>query len=147
MNEGGYRKLEIYKMSHELGVRVHRLTLELPKFEMFEEGGQARRSSKSVSSNIVEGYALRKYKNEYLHYLYRAYGSSEETLEHLRYLFETGSMSEKDTYEELSREYKKLNAMMFNYIRFVEQSFDTPAFLKEEEAAYSGDSSNMNLEP
>lgn len=147
MNEGGYKKLEIYRLSHELGVRVHRITLGLPKFELFEEGGQVRKSSKSVSSNIVEGYALRKYKNEYLHYLYRAYGSSEETLEHLRYLFETGSLSDKATYEELSREYKKLNAMMFNYIQFVEQSFDTPAFLKEEEAMYTGDLSNLNPEP
>jgi hypothetical protein len=31
-----------------------------------------------MSANIVEGFALRKYKNKYLHYLYCAYGSAEE---------------------------------------------------------------------
>ena len=67
--EEGYTKLEIYHLSHALGVRVHEMTLQLPKFEMYEEGSQIRRSAKSVSTNIVEGFALRKYKNEYIHYL------------------------------------------------------------------------------
>jgi four helix bundle protein len=53
---------------------------------MHEECSQIRRSAKSVSSNIVEGYVLRKYKNEFLHYPYRSYGSAEETLEPLQYL-------------------------------------------------------------
>ena len=85
----GYKKLENYQLAHKLAVKVHEMTLALPSFEKFEEGDQARRSSKSVSSQIVEGYSLRKYKNEFLHYLYRAYGSSHETKEHLEYLFET----------------------------------------------------------
>ena len=37
-----YRDLEIYKKSYELALRVHRLTLQLPQFELYEEGGQAR---------------------------------------------------------------------------------------------------------
>ena len=86
-----HEKLEIYRMAHALGLRVHALTLKLPKFEMYEEGSQARRSSKSVSSQIVEGHALRQYKAEYLHYLARAYASAEETIEHLKYLLETDS--------------------------------------------------------
>ena len=52
-----YRDLEIYRLSKKLAVDVHRMTLEeLPKFEMFEEGSQIRKSSKSVVSNIVEGF-------------------------------------------------------------------------------------------
>ena len=65
----GYKKLKIYRLAHDLAVRVHKMTVELPQFEMMEEGSQIRRSSKSVSSNIVEGYALRRYKQEYIHYL------------------------------------------------------------------------------
>ena len=128
---GGYHRLEIYRLSHDLALKVHKLSLTLPKFEMYEEGSQIRRSSKSVSSNIVEGFALRKYKNEYLHYLYRSYGSSEETLEHLRYLFETESLSDESQYESLAKEYRKLNAMIFNFIMSVERSFETPAFLAD----------------
>ena len=52
-----YRDYEIWQMAYELAVRVHKMTLaKLPKFEMFEEASQIRRSSKSISSNIVEGF-------------------------------------------------------------------------------------------
>ena len=37
---------------------------------MYEEGSQIRRSSKSVKSNLVEGYGRRNYKNEYFNYEY-----------------------------------------------------------------------------
>lgn len=79
----GYKKLEIYQMAHSLAVRIHRLTLSLPAFERYEEGSQIRRSAKSVAANIVEGYALRKYKNEFIHFLFRSYASAGETIEHL----------------------------------------------------------------
>lgn len=54
-----YRDLEIYKLAFKLAVEVHNLTLKLPKFELYEEGSQIRRSSKSVGANIVEGYGKR----------------------------------------------------------------------------------------
>ncbi len=96
MKEEGYKKLKIYRVAHELALKVHKMTLDLPKFELYEEGSQIRRSSKSVSSNIVEGYSLRRYKNEYLRYLSQAYASSQETIEHLDYLYETNSLKEKN---------------------------------------------------
>ncbi len=142
--EGGYKKLEIYNLAHSLALKVHKMTMGLPKFEMYEEGGQIRRSSKSVSAQIVEGYALRKYKNEFLHYLWRAYGSSEETLEHLSFLFETESLRDEKLFQELSENYKHLNRMLFNYTQSVERTFETPAFLKEPSIEYQAD---LNPEP
>lgn len=103
--EDGYKKLEIYNLAHLLGVEIHGMTLRLPKFEMYEEASQIRRSSKSGSTNIVEGFALRKYKNEYIHYLYHAYGSSEETVEHLQYLFDTKSLLIESEYNQLVSNY------------------------------------------
>jgi len=51
-----YNKLEIWQIARELVIDIHKMTLrKLPKFEMFEEGGQIRRSIKSVKSTIVEG--------------------------------------------------------------------------------------------
>jgi len=121
----GYKKLKIYRLAHDLAVRVHKMSLKLPKFEMFEEGSQIRRSSKSVSSNIVEGYALRRYKQEYIHYLARALGSSLETVEHLDFLFETESLKDKDLYNQLSNEYQELNSMLYRFIGSVELQHDT----------------------
>ena len=51
-----YRELEVYKESKRLAIIVHKMTLLLPKFELFEEGSQIRRSSKAVTSTLVEGY-------------------------------------------------------------------------------------------
>ncbi|MCZ6777265.1 MAG: four helix bundle protein [Ignavibacteria bacterium] len=83
MDERGYKKLEVYQLAHRLAVEVHKMSLGLPKHELYEQGSQIRRSSKSVSAQIVEGFSLRKNKNEFLQYLNRAYASATETLEHL----------------------------------------------------------------
>ena len=120
----GYKKLKIYNLAHDLAIRVHKMTMNLPKYEMFEEGSQIRRSSKSVSSNIVEGYALRRYKQEYIHYLVRALGSSLETVEHLEFLFKTESLTDKTLYESLHEEYEKLNSMVYSFIESVVTQHD-----------------------
>ena len=145
--EEGYKKLEIYNLAHTLGVAIHEMTMNLPKFETYEEGSQFRRSAKSVSTNIVEGFALRKYKNEYIHYLYRAYGSSEETVEHIRYLFETKSMVSKDVHDHLLSEYHKLNGMLFRFIQSVERNYDTPNYLKDPDSDYHTSTDMLDVPP
>jgi len=136
IKEAGYQKLDIYQLSHALAIKVHKMTLSLPQLEMFEEGSQLRRSSKSIPSNIVEGYILRKYKNEFLHYLYRAYASGEETVEHLKLIFETGSFSNEKIYQELIKDYSHLNAMLFKFIQSVEEHHDKPLYVKDTDLNY-----------
>lgn len=51
-----YRDLDVYKESKFCAIKVHKMTMSLPKFEMYEEGGQIRHSAKTVTSLIVEGY-------------------------------------------------------------------------------------------
>lgn len=90
-----------------------------------EEASQVRRSSKSVSPLIVEGHALRRYKTEYVRHLTRAYGSAEETIEHLRYLLETGSAKAVVAEcEALIAEYVLLCRKLFNYMRSVDKQHD-----------------------
>ena len=64
-----YQSLEIYQLAQKLAIEIHRMSLsDLPRFEMSEEGGQIRRSSKSIVSNIVEGYGRKYYKNEFANF-------------------------------------------------------------------------------
>ena len=49
-----YKNLEIWQLAKELVIEIHKMTLTIPKFEMYEEGSQIRRSSKSVKFTIVE---------------------------------------------------------------------------------------------
>ncbi|GAA4290494.1 four helix bundle protein [Aestuariibaculum suncheonense] len=57
-----YKDLEVYTLAFQYALEVHELTLHLPEFELYEQGSQLRRSSKSVKDNIVEGYGRRAYK-------------------------------------------------------------------------------------
>ena len=78
-----YKDLEVWKIARELSIEIHKITLTLPKFEMYEEGSQIRRSSKSIRSNIVEGYGRRRYKNEFIKFIIYAIASTDETIDHL----------------------------------------------------------------
>jgi len=98
-----YKKLEIYQLAREISIKVHHMTLtELPDFEMYEEGRQIRKSSKSARSTIVEGYGRRRYKNEFIHFLTYSIASNDETRDHLDTLYETKSLKNKKLYHELS---------------------------------------------
>ena len=111
-----YKDLEIYLLSKKLAVRVHRITLDdLPKFEMFEEGSQIRRSSKSIVSNIVEGYGRRRYKNEFVRFLTYAVGSCDETKAHLEMLYETGSLDKQNIFEQLIKDYEEVGSKLFRF--------------------------------
>jgi len=61
-----YKDLEIYKLAYELALKVHDLSLQLPKYELYEQGSQIRRSSKSVKDQIAEGYGRRRYKADFV---------------------------------------------------------------------------------
>jgi four helix bundle protein len=127
-----HEMLEVYRLAHALAIQVHGVSLKLPKHELYEEGSQIRRSAKSVSSQIVEGHALRRYKPEYLHYLARAYGSAEETIEHLRLLLETRSANGlEDNLQLLAEQYAVLCRKLFNYMRSVEKEHDPKQGLRD----------------
>jgi len=121
-----HERLEVYRLAHSLAIRVHSLSLKLPKFETYEEASQIRRSSKSAVAQIVEGHALRRYKPDYVRYLSRAYGSAEETIEHLRILAETGSAAGAMQPEcaTLAEEYSDLSRRLFNYVQAVRTRHD-----------------------
>ncbi len=122
-----YRDLEIWKLAREMSIEIHRITLNnLPKFEMYEEGSQIRRSSKSIRSNIVEGYGRRRYKQDYIRFLCYAEASCDETIDHLETLFETGSLADKDLYETLHNRLRQLGRMINRFLAAVEQKHQSP---------------------
>lgn len=118
-----YKNLEIWKLAREVVIDVHKMTLtELPKFEMFEEGNQIRRSSKSVKATIVEGYGRRTYKQEFLKFLVYALGSNDETLDHLENLWETESLKNEELYKQLHENVDKLGRKLNLFIKAVEEN-------------------------
>ncbi|MCX6245941.1 MAG: four helix bundle protein [Bacteroidetes bacterium] len=121
-----YRDLEIWKISNEMVIEIHEMSLkDLPRFEMFETGNQIRRSSKSVKSNIVEGYGRRRYKLEFLHFLVIAMASLRETEDHLDTLFQTKSLKDQGKYEKLKEMLDKLGRKLTLFIQSVERNHRT----------------------
>ena len=118
-----YRELEIYKTSKALAIRIHGMTMTLPKFEIFEEGGQIRRSSKAVTSNIVEGYGRRRYKAEFVRYLICSITECDETIMHLDFLFETDSLKDAAVHKNMKEEYVRLSKQINKYIQWVENIY------------------------
>jgi four helix bundle protein len=109
-----YEDLDVYNLAVNLAVDVHKMTLqELPKFEMYEEGDQIRRSSKSVGANIVEGFGRKKHKGEYIQFLTYALASCDETKYHLTMLHKTNSM-EKTRFDHFFNKYAELGRKIYN---------------------------------
>jgi four helix bundle protein len=125
MSKGSYKDLEIYQLAHVLAVECHKVSLALPKFEMFEEGSQLRRSSKSISSMIVEGYGRRRYKADFVRFLVYSHASCDETKEHLQILHDTKSLTDKKKFEELMSRYEELGAKLWKFIDSVEKHHRT----------------------
>jgi four helix bundle protein len=115
MKAQSYKDLDVFRLAKDLAVRTHKITLNgLPKIEMYEEGSQIRRSSKSIVANIVEGFGRRRYKNEFIQFLTYSIASCDETKVHLEMLYETESLKEI-TFKELHEKYQELGAKLFNF--------------------------------
>ena len=74
--------LQIYQKAYQLMLEIHQITLKYPKIEQY--GGiadQLRRSSKSITANIVEGFGKQRfYKEEFKRMLVYSIGSCDETM-------------------------------------------------------------------
>lgn len=120
-----YRNLEIWKMSKTLVIDIHDMTLsQLPKFEMYEEGSQIRRSVKSVKLNIVEGYGRRQYRQDYIRFLVFSLASCDETTDHLETLYETKSLKKKELYDDLHGRLQILGKKLNLFIKSIKQAND-----------------------
>jgi len=103
-----YRDLEIYNISYELAVEV-----------MYEEGSQLRRSSKGITSCIVEGYGRRRYKSDFIKFLVYAHASCDETILHLNFLNDTHRLN-KNEMKSFLDSYNQLGAQTNKFIQYVE---------------------------
>ena len=115
-----YKNLEIWQQARESVIEIHKMTLSLPKFEMYEEGSQIRRSSKSVKSTIVEGFGRRNYKSDFIRYLSFSLASNDETIDHLETLFETKSLTDKNLYDTLHSKLETLGKKINRFIQSVQ---------------------------
>ncbi len=116
-----YRDLEIYQEAYKLALEVHKVSLKLPKFELYEQGSQIRRASKSIKDNIVEGYGRRRYKQDFIKFLIYSQSSCDETISQLNMISEIHFLEKPLT--ELIDKYEVLGRKINTFIQYVETNW------------------------
>ncbi len=120
-----YRDLEIYKMSYDLAIKLYKMSLQLPQYEMYEEGSQLRKSSKGIASCIVEGYGRKRYKADFIKFLTYAHASCNETVIHLNFLKDAHEL-DKNEMQFFLEAYNELGGKINRFIQYVENKWNEP---------------------
>lgn len=118
-----FRDLEIYQIAFALAKRVHKASLKLPSFELYEQGSQIRRSSKSIKDQIAEGYGRRRYKQDLIKFLIYAQSSCDEATSQLEMII--ALYNDSFDFSELLSEYDNLGKKINSFIQYVETSWKT----------------------
>lgn len=81
----GFKDLKVYQLAYKLSMEVFEVSKKFPKEETYSLTDQIRRSSRSVSVNIGEGYRKRVYPKHFSSKMTDADGECTETMIWLDY--------------------------------------------------------------
>jgi len=117
----GHRDLKVYQLAYKLAMEVFNESRAFPRHERYSLTDQIRRSSRSVATNIAEGFRKRRYPNMFISKLADADGEATETQVWLDFACDCGYLSSERRndlragYEEVGR---MLGSMMAHPERF-----------------------------
>lgn len=111
-----YKDLDVYKRSYKLALEIHKFSLTLPSYLQYDLADQIRRASRSIPSQIAEGYARNQSKKDKVVFLKRSLGSVDEILFNLEFLRDTELISRKK-FEHFYSEYTICGKQLTNLIR------------------------------
>ena len=116
-----FRELEVYKMAFSKAMEIFEITKNFPPEEKYSLTNQIRRSSRSVCSNLAEGWRKRKYKAVFVNKITDSMQEASETQTWLEFSFASNYI-DKSKFDELDNSYediiKMLNSMEMNADRF-----------------------------
>ena len=115
----GYKELNIYKEAYRLAIMVHKASLKLPNFELFGQGSQIRRSSKSIRDAISEGYGRRRCKADNVKFLVYAQSSCDECVGQIDMIQEL--YPDLKEFEDLQECYVQLGKMINRFVQAIEK--------------------------
>ena len=100
-------QLDVYKLSVEATMRLFDLSKRFPREEMYSLTDQIRRSSRSVSGHIAEGWRRRRYEAAFCDKLNGAESEAAETQSWIEYAVRCGYVNKKDG-REIHRTYDRI---------------------------------------
>ena len=105
--------LTVYRSAFELAMEIFEITKKFPKEEVYALTDQIRRSTRSVSVNIREGFAKRRYQQTFIRHLNDALGSSEESRGWLEFALSCAYIPH-ERFQHLDSRYDELSAMLYS---------------------------------
>lgn len=112
-----FRKIQVWQKSHELTLRLYKVTLVFPKEELYGLTSQIRRASASIPANIAEGCG-RNTQTELARFVHIASGSASEVDYHLLLAHDLGFI-EKGIYQELETAISEIKRMLHGFEKSV----------------------------
>ena len=82
-----------------------------------------RRSAKAVTIALVEGYARRRYKNDFIKHLVYSQAECDETILHLDFILDAHPDVETSKFTEFRAKYDELSKRINKYTTWVEKHF------------------------
>lgn len=108
-----FKDLEVYNLSYKAAMDIFFLTRKFFKEELYSLTSQIIRSSRSISSNIVEGWAQRVYENKFKLQLVDALGSSAETQNWIMFAKDCGYLTNEE-FELMNSKLDQIGKMLTN---------------------------------
>ena len=115
-----YKKLQIWKKSFGLTLRIYDETRSYPSAEAFGLVSQMRRASSSIIANLAEGYN-KNHLGEYIHSVSIEIGSCNELEVYLLLSNELGYLKQ-ESFDELISVHKEIGKMLFRLRKPLERS-------------------------
>ncbi len=113
------RDLEIYKLAFKTAMDIFEISKKFPKEEIYSLTDQIRRSSRSVCSNLAEGWRKRKYKAVFVNKLSDSAQEAAETQTWLEFALACCYIDKKK-FKEIDDKYEHIFAMLINMERKVD---------------------------
>jgi four helix bundle protein len=113
----GFEDLDCFQLALEVMAKIHEFSKSLSAEEKYDLFSQIRRSSKSVTANIAEGYGRYHYLDSLKHYAI-ARGELNETLAHLINAKVLNYLEQK-TFDELYKLIRETEQTLNGYMAYV----------------------------
>lgn len=105
------RDLDVYRLAFSAAMEIFEITKNFPIEERYSLVDQIRRSSRSVCSNLAEGWRKRKYKAHFISKLSDVAQEAAETQTWLEFALQCGYIS-RDRFDALDKNYEHIFAML-----------------------------------
>jgi four helix bundle protein len=126
--ESGYKSLKVYQKAFELAMKIFVISKAFPPEERYSLTDQIRRSSRSVCTNLADGYRKRIYPKHFISKVTDADGEASETMVWLDFALACNYI-EKGLHNELYDDYinvgKMLGSMANNPEKFLPRKTTT----------------------